>query len=78
MTSAAFEAGHIDRSDVTKNITPDEANKIMPGGAVLWGTNAMTIASRGRGDLAWRPASKALEDEIPRAVDIEAMSMKTF
>jgi hypothetical protein len=75
VTLAAYEQGHIITPDVIKSITADEANKIMSGGAIFWATNAMTIASRERNNLAWLPAAKSLQDEIPRAVEIEASSM---
>ena len=72
---AAHEQGHIDSADVTKSITADEANGIMPGGAIFWATNAMTVASRERDNLEWRPIARSLHNEVPRAVKIEASSL---
>lgn len=55
-----------------KEVTADEANKIMPHGAVLLGTNAKLRSSRARRELHWKPSGPSLEEEISVTVQEES------
>ncbi|TQN64941.1 Betaine aldehyde dehydrogenase, partial [Colletotrichum shisoi] len=67
VAAAAADQGLIPTSEVDA-VGPDEANSLLPHGAVLYGTNARSEALRGKEVLGWAPAGESLEDEIPRAV----------
>ncbi|KAL3478876.1 NAD(P)-binding protein [Aspergillus californicus] len=59
-----------------KELNHDEADKLSPHGAVLWGTNAQQDSQRARKLLGWEPKGKSLDEEIPETVRIEAMRLE--
>ncbi|KAL2433515.1 Oxidase ucsJ [Exophiala dermatitidis] len=71
----AHAQGLIKSPSVTKTITPDEANKAMPAGAIFWGTNAVYKSSRGQKLLGWAPSAPSLQDDVPQIVKIEAKTL---
>ncbi|OBR07290.1 Nucleoside-diphosphate-sugar epimerase [Colletotrichum higginsianum IMI 349063] len=71
VAAAAADQGLIPTSEVDV-VGPEEANSLLPHGAVLYGTNARSEALRGREVLGWAPSGESLENEIPRAVAEEA------
>ncbi|KZL68646.1 nucleoside-diphosphate-sugar epimerase [Colletotrichum incanum] len=71
IATAAARKGLIPTDEV-ELVGPEEANSLLPHGAVLYGTNARSEALRGKEVLGWAPAGESLEDEIPKAVAREA------
>ena len=74
ISKAAHEQGLIDSVEVP-SITGEEANQIMPHGAVLLGTNARLKSTSARQNLGWKPEQRSLADEIPDMVKEEAKSL---
>lgn len=64
------------KSDEVMSVSSEEANQIMPHGAVLLGTNAQLKSSRARRDLGWKPSAVSLGDDIPLMVKVEAERLK--
>ncbi|KAF5487166.1 Uncharacterized protein CGCS363_v013474 [Colletotrichum siamense] len=71
VATAAAKKGLIPSDDV-EVLSPEDANTLLPHGAVLFGTNARSEAVRGKELLGWAPAGESLLDEIPKAVEREA------
>ena len=65
------------QSDDVKSVSSEEANQIMPHGAVLLGTNAQLKSSRARRDLGWTPSGVSLAEDIPAMVKDEAKRLKS-
>lgn len=55
-----------------KSLSVDEANKVMPHGAILLGTNAKLKSTRARQELGWEPTQHAIEEDIERLLKDEA------
>ncbi|KAL0942693.1 nad dependent epimerase dehydratase family protein [Colletotrichum truncatum] len=70
VATAASKKGLIP-SDEVEVLGPEEANTVLPHGAVLFGTNARSEALRGKEVVGWAPAGESLQDEIPKAVERE-------
>lgn len=75
MAAEAHKQGFIKSPEVTYTMSPDEANQAMPHGAVLWATNAKTVAERARKQLGWKPQHKDLKATIPEVVKLEASKL---
>ncbi|KAG7081589.1 nucleoside-diphosphate-sugar epimerase [Colletotrichum scovillei] len=71
VASAAAKKGLISKDEV-EEVGPEEANKVLPHGTVLFGTNARSEALRAKKVLGWAPTGESLEEEIPKAVSWEA------
>lgn len=56
-------------------MTPEEANEAMPHGAVMWATNAHTVAERARKQLGWNPQHNSVKATIPEVVKLEASKL---
>lgn len=56
-------------------ISGEEADRLLPHGSVLFGTNARCGAQRAENILGWRPENKSLEQEIPCTVAQEAQAL---
>ena len=68
----AHSKGLIKSAKVDYEMTPEEADKVMPHGSVLLATNAVTEAERARTQLNWKPTHESLEKTISDVVDLEA------
>ncbi|KAI9370258.1 hypothetical protein BJX61DRAFT_544788 [Aspergillus egyptiacus] len=75
VAQAAKELGLVNSASV-KELTPDEADKLSPHAAVLWGTNAQQQSQRARQLLGWQPTGKSLQEEIPGTVWVEAVRLE--
>ena len=53
-------------------ITADDADKLMPKGSYLWGSNSRCKAQRASEVLGWKPQQKSMKDLLPDIVDGEA------
>ena len=71
----ASKQGLMDKSVPLQTLTADEANSIMPMGAVFWATNAVTSSSRGQQMLGWCPKAAKLEEELAETVRREAATL---
>ena len=71
----AHDRGLIKSGKVERTIDVDEANKATPHGAVLWGTNAVYVSTKGQKLLNWQPSAPALLDSITEMVELEAKSL---
>ncbi|KAF2993960.1 hypothetical protein E8E13_000272 [Curvularia kusanoi] len=67
----AHEKKLINTSEVD-SITTEEADKLVPMGTYLWGTNSRGTAIRAGKVLGWKPQEKSLFDVLPDIVDHEA------
>lgn len=67
----AHEKKLIGTADV-ETITADEADKLIPMGSYLWGTNSRCKAQRASKVLGWKPQQKSLMDLLPEIIDGEA------
>jgi len=79
MSRCIAQAAHeqkLIKSDDVKSVSSEEANQIMPHGAVLLGTNAKLKSSRARRDLRWKPSAMSLAEDIPLMVEAEAERLK--
>lgn len=71
IAKAARERGWIESDEVVK-YEPEDANKLTPMGAALWGCNSRARAVRARKLLGWEPRSPSLDAEIGPTVEVEA------
>ena len=62
-------------SDEVVTVSNEEANRLSPWGALLWGGNSRARAIRARKLLGWSPKEKSLIDEIPEIVASEAKKL---
>lgn len=53
-------------------ITSDEADKLLPMGSYLWGTNSRCKAQRANKVLHWKPQQRSMMDLLPDIVEGEA------
>lgn len=70
----AHEKSLIDSADVD-TITADDADKLLPWGSYLWGTNSRGTAQRASKVLGWKPQQQSLMELLPSIVDGEAKSL---
>ncbi|RSL82263.1 hypothetical protein CEP51_005271 [Fusarium floridanum] len=75
VAQAAKDQGLVDTTEVEELHQP-EADTVLPGGSVLFGTNARSKARRGVELLGWKPTEEGIEAEIPRAVAEEAAAKR--
>lgn len=74
MADAAADRGLIPAADVD-----EVSGDLLPHGVVLYGTNARSRSRRGTECLGWNPQYRTgLDDEIPRAVEAEAVALGLF
>ncbi|KAI9709611.1 MAG: hypothetical protein M1812_007659 [Candelaria pacifica] len=59
-----------------RSIDEDEANKLTPMGAALWGANSRCRSIRAGKLLGWTPKERILEEELPDVVASEAQRLK--
>lgn len=64
------------KSEEVRSVRSEDANSIMPHGAVLLGTNAQLKSLRARRDLGWEPSAISLTEDIPLMVKGEAARLK--
>ncbi|KAF1344455.1 NAD dependent epimerase/dehydratase family protein [Delphinella strobiligena] len=74
VAKSAKKQGFI-KDDTVISVTPDEANKLEPYGAVIWGANSRGRAYRAGKLLGWKPSHSSLEEEIPATVEVEARKL---
>ncbi|KAH7152594.1 hypothetical protein EDB81DRAFT_930899 [Dactylonectria macrodidyma] len=74
IASAAYDLKLIPNKEVDQ-VSGEEADKLLPHGSVLYGTNARGRANRAEAVLGWKPQKENLEHEIPRLVAQEAHSL---
>lgn len=70
----AHEKKLIDTNEVD-SITTDDADKLLPMGSYLWGTNSRCKAQRAGKVLGWKPQEKSLMDLLPDIVQGEAKKL---
>ncbi|TDZ26090.1 Uncharacterized protein Cob_v000061 [Colletotrichum orbiculare MAFF 240422] len=75
VAAAAKEKGLIPTDDV-EELGPQDSDRVLPHGTVIFGTNARGRARRAEEVLGWKPKGESLEDEIPKSVDREASDLK--
>ncbi|KAM0429232.1 hypothetical protein ACHAPT_006446 [Fusarium lateritium] len=74
ITAAAYDLELIPSKEV-EQVTGEDADKFLPHGSVLYGTNARAPAHRAEIILGWKALHESLEDEIPRVVAEEARAL---
>ncbi|TDZ27472.1 Uncharacterized protein C8035_v010421 [Colletotrichum spinosum] len=74
VAAAAKEKGLIPTDDV-EELGPQDSDRVLPHGTVIFGTNARGRARRAEEVLGWKPKGESLEDEIPKSVDREASDL---
>jgi len=70
----AHEKKLIDTNEVD-TITTNDADKLLPMGSYLWGTNSRCKAQRASKLLGWKPQEKSLMDLLPEIVEGEAKKL---
>jgi hypothetical protein len=75
ITKEAQSQGLIKPDAPFKTIDATVADSLTGHGAVLWGTNARTQASKARRDLGWVPTGPSLQSTIPDLVRREAANL---
>lgn len=74
VAQSAKKQGFI-KDDTVVSVTPDEANKLEPYGAVIWGASSRGRAYRAGKLLGWKPSHPSLEEEIPATVEVVAKKL---
>lgn len=74
VAEAAFNLKLLSSKDV-EQVDGKEADKLLPHGSVLYGTNARGPPNRAKAVLGWAPREESLEDEIRRVVGEEARAL---
>lgn len=74
VADAAKKQGAIE-DDKVVSLSKDQASKMTPMGAALWGANSRARAIRARKLLGWSPKGESLKDNVPKTVEIEARSL---
>ncbi|KAI5921434.1 hypothetical protein F4810DRAFT_722224 [Camillea tinctor] len=67
IASAAVQQGLI-KTKTVEELVGTEADKVLPAGSIMYGTNARSKAQRAKELLGWTPKEDSLDAEIPRAV----------
>jgi hypothetical protein len=75
ITKEAQSQGLIKDFTPFKTIDATIADSLTEHGAILWGTNARTKASKVRHNLGWVPTSPSLQSTIPDLVRREAANL---
>lgn len=71
VASAAHKKGFISKDSIT-TVSAEEADRLVPSGSFLWGTNSRCKAVRANRQLAWVPEQRSIYDDIPDEVAREA------
>lgn len=66
--------GHIE-SDAVLPLSIEEVTNIHPFGAILWGSNSRSVASRARKELGWNPVAPSLDEILDALIDAEAKNL---
>lgn len=74
VAEAAFDLKLLPSKEV-EQVSGKEADKLLPHGSVLYGTNVRGPPNRARVVLGWAPREESLEDEIRRVVAEEARAL---
>lgn len=74
LAERAKEAGLLEDSNV-ESMSGDEASKYHPYGALLWGGNSRSRASRAKKLLGWKPSAPSVFDTLDEALRIEAKGL---
>lgn len=70
----AYQKGYI-KSNEVKSITPEEANELMEGSAMVLGLTSKANAIRANKVFGWTPTERTIQEEVPNAVEYEAKNM---
>lgn len=70
----AHSLGYIKSSD-TRSIDLEEANQVIPGGAVFLGTNGQGRALRARELVGWQPDEEPFAQAVRETIIAEAASL---
>lgn len=70
----AYEKKLINSPDID-NVTKEEADKLTPWGAYLWGTNSRCRALRANKLLGWTPKEKSILELLPEIIESEAKTV---
>ncbi|KAJ5753481.1 uncharacterized protein N7511_007634 [Penicillium nucicola] len=71
----AHSLGYIDSADSVRSMTLDEANDVIPHGAVVLGTNGQGMASRAKKLLGWHPTGENFEKGVRNTLIAEAAQL---
>jgi hypothetical protein len=71
----AHSLGHIDSPDSVKSMNLDEANVVIPHGAVFLGTNGQGRALRARKLLGWQPDGESFQKAARETIIAEAAQL---
>ncbi|KAJ3542386.1 hypothetical protein NM208_g4124 [Fusarium decemcellulare] len=74
ITAAAYDLKLLSSREIDQ-INGAEADRLLPHGSVLYGTNARARGYKAEKVIGWTPQKESLEDEIPRVVAEEARSL---
>ena len=74
LAKLAHEKGVVDTAEV-EGIPSEEADGMIGGGAIRWGSNSRGKAIRARKTLGWNPTRPELEEWLPEIVDIRAKAL---
>ena len=71
----AHSLGYLDSADSVRSMTLEEANNVIPHGAVVLGTNGQGTASRARKLLGWQPAGEDFQKGVWNTIIAEAAQL---
>ena len=74
VAKAAHSKGYIASTECV-SYSPSEVDKLSRAASRLWGQNSRSRAIRAKKLLGWKPNAKTLKEDIPEAVEIEALSL---
>lgn len=72
----AHSLGYIDSPDSVQSMNLDEANVVIPNGAVFLGTNGQGRASRARKLLGWQPDGESFQSATRETIITEAAQLR--
>ncbi|KAI2671833.1 hypothetical protein CBS147355_8476 [Penicillium roqueforti] len=72
----AYSLGYIDSPDSVQSMNLDEANVVIPNGAVFLGTNGQGRASRARKLLGWQPDGESFHSATRETIIAEAAQLR--
>ncbi|KAJ5784005.1 uncharacterized protein N7518_009682 [Penicillium psychrosexuale] len=72
----AHSLGYIDSPDSVQSMNLDEANVVIPNGAVFLGTNGQGRASRARKLLGWQPDGESFHSATRETIIAEAAQLR--
>ncbi|KAH7122514.1 NAD dependent epimerase/dehydratase family protein [Dendryphion nanum] len=70
----AFQKKLIKSADID-SISPEDADKLVPMGSYLWGTNSRCRAIRANKLFGWTPKEKSLFELLPDIIEVEAKDL---